>query len=267
MQPVSEDVLKKIHKVLEEEYPWSPDASWPSYFGTVDRETGKVRAAISINVCHASVRRYTDDVIMINVHHPGFQGAYPEYTKWLAKEGPFSHGVLNKDNDAQILGKGIAIDVAAVGKGGALWLAKAMRYPIEAKWTPPLWLKLREQGLTGLEAFIGAAILDAEGKPKKQRGHCGVFAYGTPKELFDWYQEFSQPNLKNDTNNPSRPEDGSSIRSYEDRKIDCWGSVAFIEEKKSDGWGGYTVVKRPADPKDYCDKLKTIFKGDYKSVK
>lgn len=250
---------------------WTPTVNFPCSYNVLSRKTGDRsqdgfrEQAFGGEICHAGIRdlHKAKEKLFISSQHPEFQGKYPEFTKWVNRESPFAHGVLNQDNDDEILNKALVIDGALVDKGGMLWLGKVNRYSIESEFTIPLWMQLREKGLDGLQAFIGASILDSEGNPRKQHCHCSVVRYASPKELYDMYLEWKKSRLSLNDSNVRRPE---SIGYDEGFKGKEWGSVKTKEVSRSDGWGGYIKVRVPADPQEYVEKLQMIFKGDYRNV-
>lgn len=211
--------------------------------------------------CHGGLTSRVAGHYVINAHKPNHQGKYPEFTKWVCQASPFSHGVVNKDNEKEILSQGIIIDGDLVGSAGALWLVKALRCTVEDVFRVPVWDKLRAAGLDGLQSFIGCSILDSTGEPQKGKTHCGLFQYDTPDNLYAFYQELLKEKVRNGTD-ASRPPGWPSPFSGK-----VWGSLVYKIIKKSDGWGGFTEVKEPADPTEFVEKLKMIFAGDYKNVK
>lgn len=261
MSDKSEEALQAAYKLLKK-YPqqWSYGvACWDSFCKTTGNSKGyggASGAACHNGVCHSSQKAY-----VVNAHKPAAHGKFPEFTKWVCREGPFSHGIINKDNEEQILNQGIIIDGDAVGRGGVLWLCKALRTTVEEPWRVKTWQTLVDGGLDGLQAFIGCSILSSTGEVQTAPTHCGLFRYDHPNNIYAFYQELVKER-KRDDDNASRP----TKYSYWNMKNKDWGTLAFKTVKKSDGWGGFTEVKEPADPTEFIEKLKLIFKGDYKLV-
>lgn len=210
--------------------------------------------------CHGGLTSRVVGYYVINAHKPGLHGKYPDFVKWVCREAPFSHGVVNKDNDKEILSQGIIIDGDLVGSAGALWLVKALRHTVEDTFRIPVWEKLRTAGLDDLQAFIGCSILDTTGEPQRNRTHCGLFQYSTPGNLYAWYQELLKEKVRTGSD-ASRPPGWPSPFWGK-----VWGTLGYKTVKKSDGWGGFTEIKEPSDPTEFVEKLKMIFAGDYKNV-
>lgn len=239
-------------------------------FQMLDRTTGDIIGGSSSHgACHAALNIYNCDEVgsakkrasvVVNAHRAAWQKDNPEFLRWIARESPFAHGVLNKDNEDELFNHASVIDVEAAGNGGALWTCKAFRHFEEDRWKKDTWTKLRECGLDGLQAFIGASILDDEGQPM-QRTHVGLFAYDHPTNIRKWYDEF-QKIKRIDGNDAARF--SKNVYQYGGP---TWGSLKFKTEKKSDGWGGFIEVKRPCDVKEYAEKLREIFNGDPANVK
>jgi hypothetical protein len=233
-------------------------------FGLFDPEKGIAagcRNASSGDVCHASLVPWGGaggfkDVIVVNAHKNTWQKDHPEYLLWAATDNPFKHGVLNRDNKDEILNHATVIDTREVGRGGALWVCKAIRHFTEDKWVIPTWEKLREYGLTGLQAFIGADILDSGGNPKPGATHTGLFGYNTPQKLRTVYDEIL---------GIGKIENHTAVRTGV-FNTPSWGSLKGKTVKKPDGWGGFIEKQVPGDAKDYAQALKEIFEGDPKNV-
>jgi hypothetical protein len=147
-----------------------------------------------------------------------------------------------------------------VGKGGVLWLCKAFRHFEEDTWKIGTWTQLREEGLDGLQAFIGADILDSLGRPATGFTHTGLFTYQEPEKLREIYDKIRTVGKIEDT----RAAQGTY--SYL-KPVEQWGSLKSKTIKKPDGWGGFITVHQPCEPKEYAAKLKEIFEGDPKNVK
>lgn len=257
---MTDEALKKAQELLAE-YPdkWR---SGVACFNAVNKKTSVEAGKTYCNgaACHGGLTRIVPGHYVINAHKPNNQGKYPEFTKWVCQTSPFSHGIVNKDNEKEILSQGIIIDGDEVGSAGALWLCKALRYTVEDTFRIPVWSTLREAGLDPLQAFIGCSILDSTGAPQQGRTHCGLFRYDTPNNLYSFYQELLKEK-KREGAGASRPDDWNYWTGKN------WGNLGYKIVKKSDGWGGFTEVKEPADPTEFVEKLKMIFAGDYKNVK
>jgi hypothetical protein len=258
------EISEKAQKAIQEAVNAYPKA-WNYHvcaFVILNRKTGEnVGGTKTGTVCHADVTyRAADEAIVVNGHKAAWSTKNNiDYLRWCVLEAPFTHGILNRDNEKQLLGQASVIDTAIVGKGGALWLCKALRHFMEDTHKPKVWSKLRDQGLTGLQAFIGCDILTEEGGPSFGNTHVSLFSYSDPSKLREFYDELMKIE-KNDTNNANR---GGYAYG---KKMENWGSLAGKVEKKPDGWGGFTEVKRPCDVKEYAAKLKEIFEGDPKNV-
>jgi hypothetical protein len=180
-----------------------------------------------------------------------YQGKHPEFVKWVCRESPYAYGVLNADNEDEILNHGVVVDSELVGQRGCLWLGKALRYCREDTWRPGLWETFVANGLDGLAAFIGCSMLTEAGRPSGGT-HNSLFVYRTPKEIHDWYKKFSKPAEKAD--------DSDAAQGRMHGAAPSWGELGFKIEKKSDGWGGFTEKRVPADPKNFCEVLDRICK-------
>lgn len=221
------------------------------------------RDAASGDVCHAAVNQCpSQDVVVVNAHKSHWQNVNREFLLWATKESPFCHGVVNKDNDDELLNHAAVLDFNLIGKGGTLWVCKAVRHFEEDTFKLDFWNRLREQGLDGFQAFVGADILDPTGGARVGNTHVSLFHYTKPTQLRKWYDEIKNIG-KIDTAVASR---GGYL--YFDNPAECpvWGSLKGKTEKVADGWGGFTEVVRPCDAKEYAMKLKEIFEGDPKNV-
>lgn len=255
----TKEALEEAYKLLEG-YPakWTHGvACWLS----VSKETGKLRGTYGISgaACHNGVTGSSPKSYIINVHKPAYQGKYPDFTKWVCRESPFAHGIVNKDNEEQILNQGIIIDGDAVGRGGVLWLCKALRYTVEDTFRIKMWQQFIDGGLDGLQAFIGCSILTSTGGVQTLATHCGLFRYDHPNNIYAFYQELLKEK-KRDNDDATRP------AKYSNWSGQDWGTLKFKKVKKPDGWGGFIEKEEPADPEEFINKLKMIFKGDYKLV-
>jgi hypothetical protein len=214
------------------------------------------------DVCHAGLNGMINkDHVVVNAHKKAWMNEAPDFVRWLFAEAPFNHGILNRDDFKQFSEHGMVIDMKEVGNGGALWLCKAMRHFTEDKHVPKLFVQLREHGLTGLQAFIGADIMTDGGEPKGG-SHVSLFGYAPPGELRQWYDEFKDIKRIDGTNANRRHAVG--YNHVFDGKV--WGGLGHKVEKKSDGWGGYVEKRVACHPKDYVVLLKEIFEGDPKNV-
>jgi hypothetical protein len=232
-------------------------------FTMYDPELGddaNVRNAQTGDVCHAGLTPWGDrkgkDVIVINAHKASWQKKHREYLLWCCKEAPFTHGVLNRDNDDELLNHACVMDTRDIGRGGALWLCKAVRHFTEDAHVINTWEKLREHGLNGLQAFIGADILNEEGTPKPHTTHTGLYGYTDPAGLRKWYDEIRRKKCIREYNVAESGQYGAAR----------WGSLKGKKVKKPDGWGGFLEKFVPCEAKEYAAQLKEIFEGDPKNV-
>lgn len=265
--PISEEAWKTIQERVEG-FPggWRPSSCTPCAFGFVDRRNGAASGPWSGAACHASLAYGIRDVpnpkggmIVVNSLQPSWGIKNPDLLFWLAREAPFSNGILNSDKDYEILNHAVVIDIAQTGQAGALWLCKAFRHFAEDTWKLDTWSLLREEGLTGLQAFIGADILTKEGNPNAHGSHVSLFCYGSPEGLRKDYDEIrSKTYLAG--NQAARGFGGY----YEGVKY--WGGLKHKKRKIPDGWGGFTEVSSPCSVKEYASQLKEIFEGDPKNV-
>jgi hypothetical protein len=263
MDKPTDKALESAHEVVMG-YPKNWTGSRVCAYDAVDRTTG-AREAVRYgrrnahgDVCHAGLTYYEKkNVLVINAHKAEWQDTNPEYLKWCVTEAPYTHGVLNKDNLDELLGHGSIIDMGEIGQAGTLWICKAVRHFTEDTWVPETWEKLREQGLTGLQAFIGADILDAAGSPKGIT-HTGLIGYSTPANLRKVYDTLIHAKHK-EGNQASHAFGYGAVGKV-------WGSLTGKTVRKPDGWGGYTEVKKPCDAKEYAAQLKEIFEGDPSNV-
>src|SRR5690348_5002763 len=225
-------------------------------------EGAKLRSPSTGSVCHASLvpwgadPKKQKDVIVVNANNDRWQRDHKDFLLWAACESPFSHGVLNRKNKDEILNHATVLDTREIGRGGALWVCKAIRHFKEDTHVPKTWDLLMEHGLTGLQAFIGADILDSTGKPRPGQSHTGLFGYGTPSQLRKIYDEML--GIKEIRN--SNAHRGGNFGAAQ------WGSLKSRKVRKPDGWGGFTERDVPCDVKEYVAQLKEIFEGDPKNV-
>lgn len=251
------EISKECQEAVDNQiaaYPegWKGGVCAFAYFNKISGESAGERA---VGACHYALINCADEHVIVDAHNKVLHGQNPDFTLWVAKESPYSHGVLNKDNDKQLIENAMVIDVEKVGKGGSLWLCKASRHFKEDVWVPKLWTQLRENGLDGLQAFIGSTILDSAGKAKGGTTHVGLYGYGTPKELRKFYDEVKE---------------GKKLNTFAVSKSGAWGAnwgdMKGCKVKKPDGWGGFTQVEEPGSAKTYSELLKEIFEGDPANV-
>jgi hypothetical protein len=251
------DVSDKARKAIEEAVAFYPDG-WTAgvaAYWIIDPVKGEEGYSNKSNgACHYGVCYHSRGKIVVNGH----KNFDPELTLWTARESPFCHGVLNADNTNELLNHAMVIDVRIVGQGGALWLCKVGRSNTENTWQLPTWHKLRNEGLNGLQAFIGASILNKEGSPQYGATHGGLFGYASPVKLRGWYDELTTIKMIDGPN---------ASRDFYSADRLTWGSLKGARVKRPDGWGGFTEITVPCDTKEYAAKLKEIFEGDPKNVK
>lgn len=263
MTEISDKAREEIQKaVLRYPNHWTSDRH-PYFcaFGVINKETGEWRLnPTKGSACHAALHTVAlGPSVVVNAHDPDYQGKHPEFVLWACRESPFAHGVLNKDNEDELLNHASVFDAEEIGRGGCLWLGKALRYCVEDTFRLPFWYKLREQGLDGFQAFVGCSIIDEAGRPLNWTSHNSLFSYGSPESLRENYDEIKNIRRIND-----------SIAARQGKNVGGlvnWGSLKSKKEKRSDGWGGFTEVEVPCDAKEYASKLREIFEGDPKNVK
>lgn len=252
--------LKKVVDKLVHGYP----AEWTHGVCAYDAYTKETvrnfnRGSRNGDVCHAGLNYLREPCVVVNAHRPDWFRRNPEFVKWVINESPFSHGILNRENDEEWQNHAAVFDSEIIGKGGVLWTCKALRHFEEDTHKPGIWDKLRNEGLTGLQAFIGADIINADGDAQTNNTHVSLFRYADPVTLRKWYDEFVK--IKQiDTTEAYR---GGYV-AYGGRQ---WGTLGYTIEKKKDGWGGFIEKKVPSHPKEFAAKLKEIFEGDPKNVK
>lgn len=254
------DEIKKLVEQLVDEYP----AQWTHgvcAYDAYDKETGENfgRGSRHGDVCHAGLNYIKTPNVVVNAHRADWYRKHPEFAKWVITECPFSHGILNRENDKEWQNHAAVLDTGLIGKGGALWVCKAMRHFVEDTWKPGVWDKLRNEGLNGLQAFIGADIIDGQGAPLLSNSHVSLFRYDRPSVLREWYDEIREKKkITGDNANK-----GQYVR-YDGY---AWGALGFKIEKKKDGWGGFIEKRVPCEVKKFAHELKEIFEGDPKNVK
>jgi hypothetical protein len=255
MKAISNEAQKKIDAAVKS-YPkaWTHGICALQMF---NRETGNnCGGAASGYICHAPLNSAKDtSCIVVNAHKEKWHKTNPDFLLWVCRESPFSHGVLNKDNEKELFHHASVFDMGQIGKGGCLWLGKALRYFVEDTWKPGTWDNLRECGLTGLQAFIGASILNRNGQPMGY-SHVNLFGYAEPKALRKVYEEFLK--IKEIT--------GTDAARTMYGPIVNWGGIAGKVKKVPDGWGGFTEKEEPGNVAEYAELLKEIFEGDLKNV-
>jgi hypothetical protein len=231
-------------------------------FTVIDKKNGSINrnSSRSNGACHAGITYLNDKdgYIVVNSHKAAWQKKNKDFLLWCAQGTPFAEGVLNRDDEKELLNHAMVLDTSIIGKGGVLWVCKAVRHFVEDIHKLDTWTKLRENGLDELQAFIGADILTSTGDPNYANTHVSLFRYTSPTNLRKDYDEVR--NLK-------RIDSAQANRGgYTGGERVNWGTMSFMTLKKKDGWGGFTEIRKPADPKDYVAKLKEIFEGDPKNV-
>lgn len=265
MAEISKEVRNKIQKeVLAYPKTWTHGiCAYKAFL----RDSGKnhsipYRTTTTGDICHAGVSSLPNECILVNAHKPAWSKKNPEFLRWCARESPFSHGVINRDNEKEIFNHASVIDLQEVNKGGALWLCKAFRHFEENSFILNTWDKLRNEGLDGFQAFIGADILLETGLPAFNNTHVSLFAYDTPSNLRKWYDEIRTARKLANTNVNRGDYNYGRVNGAKN-----WGCMQGKARRKSDGWGGFTEILEPGSPKDYAACLKEIFTGDPKNVK
>jgi hypothetical protein len=264
MTEISPEAQKKIQEAVNH-YP----GGWTSglcAFQLLDRKTGAYLGGRKDHgECHAPLsypRGGTETSICVSAHKAKWHKEHPEFMVWLAEEAPFSHGVLNGDNRDEYLQHAAVIDVEKIGTAGALWQCKAMRHFTEDTFKLKYWDELRSHGLDGLQAFLGADILDSSGGPGPHTHVC-LFSYGPPDQLRKFYDKVKGAKH---WKGGQACQDGGWY-AYGENRIKVWGNLKHKIVKQSDGWGGFTEVKKPCDSAEYAAKIKEITEGDPKNVK
>lgn len=210
------------------------------------------------NICHASLNyRGSDDRVVVLAQKP--VAGTEDFVRWVCRASPFSHGVLNKDNDDELLNHAVVVDLGQVGMGGALWLAKALRYNSEDTWRPGVWNKLVEAGLDNLSSFVLCSMLANNGTVNAG-GHNSLFYTMTKAEFRVALAEFNKPELKNITSKATYPYkyDYYNVAQVEEY---WWSVKAGKPLKKPDGWGGYIEVPQPGSFADLVPVVNEILKG------
>lgn len=256
---ISPEVQAQIERIVAN-YPAQWNTDLVCAYTSISRDTGRDygKDTEGGDVCHARIPK-DNNYITINAHAKEFQGKNPDFTMWVAQGSPFAHGVLNGQNRDQILNHASVLDAEEIGYGGVLWMCKAFRHFTEDTWKPKMWSQLCNEGLTGLQAFIGSDILNSEGMMgDAYPTHVGLFGYGDPKHVRHVYDEFCRIQRIDDFN-ASRPWKGGHVKN--------WGDMHGKMVKKSDGWGGFIEVREPGKAKDYAAILKEIFEGNPANVK
>jgi hypothetical protein len=263
MTAISPEAQKEIERVVNF-YP----GGWTSgvcAFQLLDRKTGEyIGGRKSHGECHAPLSYPCNGAstsVCVSAHKAKWHKEHPEFMLWLADEAPFHHGVLNAKNRDEYLQHAAVIDVEEVGTAGALWQCKAMRHFTEDKFKLKYWDNLRECGLNGLQAFLGADILDNEGGPGGHT-HVSLFSYGPPEKLRQFYDKVRKAK---EWDGGQACQDGGWYVYANNMKI--WGTLKHKIVKQSDGWGGFTEIKKPCDVGDYAAQIKEITEGDPKNVK
>lgn len=258
----------KLTKIVDETVAAYPEA-WKYYvcaFQIFNKKSGSLIGGTKIGtVCHAALSYGggRDDAIVVNAHKADWQHTNKDFLLWVANDCPFSHGIVNRDDDTFLNNAGV-IDTSLVGMGGALWICKALRHFEEDAWKIKRWSDFREKGLDGLQAFIGADILTEKGTPSKSNTHVSLFCYNSAETLREFYDEIRNAK-KIESGEASRGgyAFGYNPKPEENRE---WGSLKFKIERKPDGWGGYFEKEVACDPQEYVDKLKEIFEGNPENV-
>lgn len=259
MLPISKAAQEAIDKLVAE----YPD-KWRGMvcaFGVFDRESGeRIAGGVTGTVCHADLnylnRAPKNRGICVDAHK--HHHTNKEYALWANREAPFTNAVLNKDDEQQILRQAAVIDIEPIGHGGCLWLCKVNRRFTEDTFKLDYWNKLREQGLDGLQAFIGSDLLDQTGALQSHCTHVSLFGAKTPAEVRKDYDD-ARGWVRLDNAQVNRP--GGYAREHN------WGGLKHKTIKKPDGWGGFVEMKQPCDVKTYANILREIFEGDPKNVK
>lgn len=258
IKDVSEKTRKEILEYIGgSASPWT--AGGIAAFQIFDRQTGKKGSYPHGQApCHNSVQHMSYEGIVVNAMKPAVSKKHKEFVLWVAQGSPYSYAVLNKDNEEQLLTRGMVIDVALCGRGGALWLCKAIRNLSEIPHVATVWKQLVDFGVDPLWAFVGGSILNAKGQPQSSTVHGGAFHYQKPKVLFD-FVEILKKGEKNPTSN-------SALQHVTDRKtgyfevVPNWGCLGYTTKRVPDGWGGYSEEKIPTNVGEYAQKIMQIAK-------
>lgn len=259
-----DDLPEKTGKAVKDAVSAYPDR-WKHNvcaFALINKATGEVSGPTTGTVCHAqlSYGPGKENIFVVNAHKPKWAKENKDFLLWVAQEAPFSHGLLNRNEEEEILNHASVIDTGIIGVGGALWLCKAFRHFEEDTHKPGIWSKLRNEGLNGLQAFIGCDILTAQGSPQFYNSHVSLFCYQSPQKIRKFYDEFKKIE-KITSQNANR-----GGYDFDARGNKNWGSLAGKKVKIPDGWGGYTEITKPCDVKEYVAILKEIFEGDPNNV-
>lgn len=259
--PISKEAWDQVNAAVKE-YPdrWH---SGVCAFQMFNRESGAYMGGRKADgECHGALTGARGDYVLVNATKPKWYATQPEFMKWVVNEAPFHHGI--KNDLKEISKHAVVIDLADVGKGGALWTCKALRHYQEEPFKIETWNLLREGGLNGLQAFIGADILMMDGNPHWGNSHCSLFSYAPPDGIRDMYDNIRGLDCI-ENSQANRGGWGCYGMSYNTTRVP-WGALKQKTVKKADGWGGFTELTVPSDPKEYIAQLKEIFEGDPKNV-
>lgn len=261
VMPISEKCQEAINAAVQG-YPkrW---AYGVCAFQVFNKATGEyVHGGTTGDACHNDINYMRKGQVAVNAHAARWADMNTDFMLWIARESPFAHGVLNRDNTDEILHHAGVIDHDLVGKGGVLWVCKAFRHLNEDLWKHKTWTQLREQGLNGLQSFIGADILNENGSPNWCGSHCCLFGYHDAAKLREAYDRMRT--IDRIDNGQAFTVGGGYERIR--RQDPGWGSLKGITVRKADGWGGFIDTVKAGSVKDYAAMLKEIFEGDPKNV-
>lgn len=247
LENVSPAAEKKILAFLE-----SGCVSWKSgncAYQLFNRETGTTEGYVDGGGCHYYVENARHEGIVVNAMRPSLGETYRDLLLWIARESPYAYAVLNRDNEEEILNKGMVIDLALCGRGGALWLCKATRACVELKYVGDRFNVLLAEGVPPMWALAGAGIFDSRGTPVRYCQHGGLFCYGSPEALYKYVKELG-------------PKNTTSIVAFKNRNDigEIWCTLNGKTERKPDGWGGYIEVAVTSGIGAYAELLKKIAK-------
>ncbi len=202
--------------------------------------------------CHHYLRDiYSDvDFIMVAAMKAVVSKEHEDFVLWVCQQSPYAYAVLNRDNSDELLNNGMVIDGRLCGKGGALWLCKALRSLSERPDKAKNWKKLVDVGVEPLLAFCGASMLRADGGPETMGHHCSLFPYRGPKAV-KTHLDHLRKGEKNTTQQAAMPSDYTTKD---------WGSMLGTPVQKPDGWGGYIQELEQAGPEEYAALLIKIDK-------
>lgn len=213
--------------------------------GKLYRNNGNLVTTHNGAACHIWVPNVLEDGFVINCATKHRSALNDEFVQWVCNGTPFSHGVVNRHEES-IITKGQIIDVSAVGRGGALWLCKAIRLCVEENWRLKRWKELKDAGVKPFLAFVLTSSFDSTGKANLTTTHPTLFLLSRDEKCF---RKMMDEVLKGDRKEPISQgligvfDKSFSRKDWDNVTVGRWLSLDKKTVRVPDGWGGFIEKK------------------------